>query len=331
MKINGILLINKPSGPTSNLVLQKVKKIFSSLISTRSQAATQSCNNTKQRCKAGHTGSLDPLATGMLPICFGEATKFSQYLLNADKCYQVTGLLGIKTDSADATGNIIAVQEKFSITKEQLQNTINKFIGTVTQIPSMFSALKHHGKPLYQYARAGIEIDRAPRIIKIHSITLDSFVNNTFKLTVHCSKGTYIRNLIEDIGENLGVHAHVVALHRVFTAGFVNETMYDLEYLATSNAATIFSCLLPLDRAVADFPQIVIDVSQAQALKHGKTINCTANSTFFAAEISGNNYNAGTQGIKVDNYVRLYTEPSNFLGLGEISSSGQIKAKRLLS
>ena len=215
--VNGILLINKPQGLTSNAVLQQAKRLFHAQ-------------------KAGHTGSLDPLATGMLPLCFGEATKFSQYLLDADKCYETTGLLGIKTNTADAMGDVIARVDDFTISIAQLQSVLDTFLGTIKQVPSMFSALKHQGKPLYKFARDGIEIERQAREITIHDLQLNAFDGREFKLTVSCSKGTYIRNLVEDIGNRLSVGAHVTQLHRVYTAGLASEPMFSLDELAEKSS-----------------------------------------------------------------------------------------------
>ena len=187
--VNGMLLLNKSKDFSSNQALQAVKRLYGAR-------------------KAGHTGSLDPLATGMLPICFGEATKFSQYQLTADKCYRVTGLLGIETDTADATGKVTQIKDTFEIEQDMLLQVLQEFQGTITQVPSIYSALKYQGKPLYHYARAGIDVPRTARNISIHALKLNFFDGKRINLTVICSKGTYIRNLIEDIGRCLQVGAH---------------------------------------------------------------------------------------------------------------------------
>ncbi len=290
--INGILLVNKPKGLTSNAVLQQVKRLF-------------------QAKKAGHTGSLDPMATGMLPICFGEATKFSQYLLDADKCYEVTGLLGSKTNTGDAMGEVIAEVADFTVSKSELEKILQTFMGHSKQIPSMFSALKFQGKPLYKYARAGIDIPREARSITVHQLALNEFDGRNLSLTVVCSKGTYIRNLVEDIGEHLGMGAHVTRLHRLYTAGFENEKMVALDELQSMSCDERMSYLLPLERAIEHFPRLDLDNESIQALRQGKVLN----------DIT----------IKENaRYFRLYQSLGVFIGLGEVDT-GQLKAKRLLA
>lgn len=291
--INGILLLNKPKDLTSNAVLQTVKHLYLAK-------------------KAGHTGSLDPLATGMLPLCFGEGTKFSQYLLDADKCYEVTGLLGIKTNTGDAMGVPIAETTDFKVSLSELQSVLSQFVGNITQVPSMFSALKHQGKPLYKFARAGIEIPRPARPVVIHQLQLNEFDGTYFSLTVTCSKGTYIRNLVEDIGDKLEVGAHVTRLHRKFTAGLSEETMYSLQALQESSEEELLSYLLPIDKAVLAFPPITVNSQTAQDLRHGKIIN----------DFSGPD-DVGC--------VRLYDEANVFMGLGEIQPTGHLIAKKLLN
>jgi tRNA pseudouridine55 synthase len=291
--VDGMILVNKPRDVTSNHVLQQVKRLF--------------CAK-----KAGHTGSLDPLATGMLPICFGEATKFSQYLLDADKCYEVTGLLGIKTNTADAMGDVIASVDKVSVSETQLLSVLADFVGLIHQVPSMFSALKHQGTPLYKFARKGIDIERSARPVHIHQLQLHAFDGRLFKMRVLCSKGTYIRNLVEDIGERLNVGAHVTQLHRVYTAGLNHESMFSIDALALMSMDQRLACLLPVDRAVNDLPKLVLDEYSAHNLKLGRPLNrCT------------DNHQTGL--------VRLYANDSQFMGLGEWCPTGELRAKRLLS
>ena len=293
MDIDGILLVNKPYGLTSNAVLQQVKHLFHAK-------------------KAGHTGSLDPMATGMLPICFGEATKFCQYLLDADKCYEVTGLLGIKTNTGDAMGEVIARATNFvTVPEDVLQAVLGLFIGNIKQVPSMFSALKHQGTPLYKLARAGLEIPREARDVSIHRLQLNQFDGRQISLTVSCSKGTYIRNLIEDIGEQLGSGAHVTRLHRLYTLGFAEEKMYTVNDLRLMTPEARTSCLLPMDRAVSYLPQLIISPDEAHALCQGRTIN-----KLEASEITG--------------CTRLYAN-GHFIGLGDMQDAGLLKAKRLLA
>lgn len=210
--IDGILLLDKPLHLTSNGALQRVKRLF----------------NAK---KAGHTGSLDPLATGMLPLCFGKATKLAQKLLESNKHYQVTIKFGEKTATGDAEGDVIATANTDHITEALLQSTLEKFIGQIEQIPPMFSALKHQGKPLYELARQGISIERKPRSVTIYALTLEHFEKETCRLSVHCSKGTYIRTLAEDIGAALQSCAYVTGLRRASVAPFREDQMITLSAL----------------------------------------------------------------------------------------------------
>ena len=291
--VNGILLVNKSAGLTSNAVLQQVKRLF----------------NAK---KAGHTGSLDPLATGMLPICFGEATKFCQYLLDADKCYEVTGLLGSKTDTGDAMGEVIARTEHIAVSVDALNATLSEFLGPILQVPPMYSALKHQGKPLYKYARAGVDIERHARGVNIRDLQLNHFEDQQISLTVTCSKGTYIRILIEDIGSKLGTLAHVTRLHRCYTAGFADETMYSIDELSSKSAEELLSLLLPMERAVSYLPRMSLEADAIVALRQGKIV-----SNIIAPVTIG--------------CVRLYENNGDFIGLGELDSMGVLKVKRLLT
>lgn len=292
-KIDGILLLNKSQGMTSNYALQKAKKLLGAK-------------------KAGHTGSLDPLATGMLPICFGEATKICQFLLEADKCYQTTGLLGIKTNTADATGEEIARVDAFTISTQQLIEALEKHKGVIKQVPSMFSALKHQGTPLYYFARKGIDIERPAREILISELQLNAFDGIQFSLTVTCSKGTYIRNLVEDIGDVLGVGAHVTRLHRVYTAGLNDLPMYSLDELESMSLNERKACLIPIDRAVDYLEQVTLLDDEVIAIRQGRAITNKID-------------------VELADCVRLYDARAQFIGLGERSTNGTIKAKRLLS
>lgn len=291
--VNGILLVNKPIGLSSNAVLQKVKHLYHSK-------------------KAGHTGSLDPLATGMLPLCFGEATKVCQYLLDANKAYQATGLLGVKTDTGDAAGQPTDVCSEFTITEEKLLQVLQTFKGCTQQIPSMYSALKHRGVPLYKLARQGITVQRSSRTIVVDTLDLLAFDGKQFVIRVACSKGTYIRNLVEDIGENLGVHAHVTALHRLSTAGFAADSMYTMDELAAMDDLSRQACLLPLERALNHLPVVTLDKQSAQKIKCGQKLIDPCYSAFIGD-------------------VSLNDEQGVFLGIGSIDSSCLLKAKRLLA
>ena len=290
--LNGILLANKPQGLTSNALLQRIKHLL-------------------RAKKAGHTGSLDPLATGMLPLCFGEATKFCQYLLDADKCYEATGLLGIKTNTADALGEVIESCSSFNLTTAELEQALNQFRGKIKQIPSMFSALKHKGRPLYNYARAGITIERKAREITVHKLELLAFDGRQFDIRVSCSKGTYIRNLVEDIGNQLGVGAHLTKLHRINTAGLLTESMYTLTDLESKSQAELKDCLLPMDRALIHLPAFTLNTEEILALRQGKVLK--KNDT-----------------REWEGCIRLYDEAGQFVGLGILDPLGNLAVRRLL-
>lgn len=291
--INGIVLLNKPLFLSSNAALQKVKRLFHAK-------------------KAGHTGSLDPLATGMLPICLGEATKFSQYDLDSDKTYLATGLLGVKTSTGDAAGEVIATRTVENISFDDMYEVLQSFCGETLQTPSMFSALKYKGRPLYDYARKGITIERMARPIYITSLELLAFSNNNFQIKVTCSKGTYIRNLIEDIGERLGCGAHVTVLHRISTASYSDKTMYTFEELEDMDLTSRYQCLLSMDLPVKHLAAVSLTKEQYTSLYQGKvialpTVGCTGD------------------------IVRLYDPTQRFLGLGVWDSLHVMRAKRLLN
>lgn len=243
--VHGILLLDKPTGLTSNDVLQKVKRIYNA-------------------AKAGHTGALDPLATGMLPICLGEATKFSQYLLEADKRYEVTAKLGERTNTSDSDGEVVSTRP-VNVAVGTLIEALDQFRGPIMQVPSMYSALKHNGRPLYEYAREGIEIEREARPITIFELKLLGFEGDEVKLEVHCSKGTYIRSLVDDLGEVLGCGAHVTQLRRTQVASYPYERMLTLEQLecifeqakaeSVPPREQLDPLLLPMDTAVASCPR----------------------------------------------------------------------------
>lgn len=293
--LDGVILINKPLGGSSNQILQKVRWLYDAN-------------------KAGHTGALDPLASGMLPICFGNATKFAQYSLDADKTYEVGAKLGIRTTTSDADGEVVA-QRPVSVTSEQLADALNTFRGTTKQIPSMYSALKHEGKPLYFYARQGITIDRPARDITIYQLCLTHFEDDEIALTVKCSKGTYIRSLVDDLGELLGCGAYVTRLHRTEVSGYVDLPMHspvDLETLKTaSSIEALDNLLLPVDAPILHLPKLVIAENSVAAFLHG-------------------------QQLKMDDVpdvgaVRIYNLHNNqFLGVAECKP-GHIIPKRLIA
>lgn len=285
--IDGVLLLDKPIGLTSNAALQSARRLYNA-------------------AKAGHTGTLDPLATGLLPLCFGEATKFAGELLDADKVYAATIRLGITTDTADAEGQIL-VTRPVHVTPEQLSLVLQRFTGEIMQIPPMHSALKRDGKPLYEYARQGIELERIPRRVTIHAITLHELSDDLLSVTVTCSKGTYIRTLAEDIGAALGCGAHLQALRRTRIGSLRLEqavALSSLEALALEQRATL---LLPPDALLDGLPRADLDNSDAARLGHGQAVRW--------------NGPAGRW--------RAYRDGS-FLGLCQLSLDGWLAPRRLI-
>ena len=288
--INGILLLDKPLGFSSNQALQRVKWLL-------------------QAAKAGHTGTLDPLATGLLPLCFGEATKFAHYLTDADKTYHATIKLGITTTTGDAEGEVLQ-QMPVQVSAAQFSQACLRFIGTIQQVPPMYSALKHEGKALYEYAREGIEIERKVRTVNIHNIDVLSFAGDVAEITVTCSKGTYIRTLAEDIGASLGCGAHLIGLRRTYTAGYDIAQAVTLAQFETMTAEERLAILAAPDSAVDDLPALVLDADSAFYLMQGQAV---------------------WQSGKVPaGLLRLYDERQVFLGLGEQQSDGKIAPKRLM-
>ena len=298
--VNGILLLDKPIGISSNAALQKVKYLYSAR-------------------KAGHTGSLDLLATGMLPICFGEATKVSQFLLDADKRYFVVAKLGVVTSTGDAEGEIIAENSVPILTEQLLETVFDKFRGTLQQVPSMFSALKHRGKPLYELARQGITIERPARTIRITELIFLNKTENTLTLEVACSKGTYIRTLIEDIGQALGCGAHVIELRRLSVAGYADKSMLNLEQLESIKKEDIDSfvmldkLLLPISSALQHLPMLTVSEAVAYYLKRGQAIILPKTPT------------------KKGCVALFQNDQSHFLGIGEVLKDGRVAPKRLMS
>ncbi|MFC0323271.1 tRNA pseudouridine(55) synthase TruB [Gallibacterium melopsittaci] len=280
--IDGIVLLDKPQGVSSNHILQQVKRYY-------------------QANKAGHTGALDPLATGMLPICLGEATKFSQHLLEADKAYLVTAKLGERTDTSDADGQVVE-QRAVNVDLAQIIAALPHFTGELKQVPTMFSALKHQGKPLYEYARAGITVEREARPITIFSLEFIEYQAPYLTLSVHCSKGTYIRTLIDDLGEYLGCGAHVTMLRRTKVANYPTEKMVTIEQLAIlaeqQNLAALDQLLLPTDTAITDLPILSVTTEIAQKLRFGQRVK-------LATEVA-----AGLHTV--------YTEQKEFIGVAEV-------------
>ena len=304
--INGVLLLDKPHGLSSNHALQAVKRIYFAQ-------------------KAGHTGALDPLATGMLPICLGEGTKFSQYLLDTDKTYQVTAKLGIRTTTSDSGGEVVSEKE-VNVSDEQLTKALDSFRGTTKQIPSMYSALKHQGQPLYKYAREGIEVPREARDITVFNLELLRFEHDEVELSIHVSKGTYIRTIVDDLGELLGCGAHVAELRRSAVGNYPIEKMITLPELAAlleqANADEITPSdvldplLLPMNSAVDGMHCVYVDDMSANFLRHGNPVQA---------------YNAPEDGS-----VQVYLgegendADAEFIGVGFINDDGLLAPKRIV-
>lgn len=289
-KLNGVLLLNKCTGDSSNRVLQQVKRLY-------------------QASKAGHTGSLDPLASGVLPICFGEATKFAQFLLDADKTYKVTAQLGVITASGDAEGEILATNVVPEFTAEYIQQTIATFLGHGKQIPSMYSALKHNGQPLYKLARQGVTIDRPARDIIIYDYNLLAHNGDKIDFEVKCSKGTYIRSLIEDLGAKLGCGAHVAKLERTQAGKFMIDNSYSIEQL--QNTENIDELLLPIDCLIDNLPKVILNATDADYVSHGRVVRAPEGTLL------------GT--------VSLFAPDQAFLGIGEATNEGNIAPRRIVS
>lgn len=299
--VDGIFLLDKPLEVSSNGILQRVRWLF-------------------QAEKAGHTGALDPLASGLLPICFGEATKFSQFLLDTDKTYEVSARFGVRTDTSDAAGEVIS-ERPITFSSAQLQAEVIKMTGPQMQVPTMFSALKYQGQPLYKYARQGITVPREARPITIFRFDLLEFNGQDARFVVHCSKGTYIRTLIDDLGEALGSGAYVTALHRVHVGPFHASQMHKAEVLEPLNARADFAALdaylLPMDFALQGLPQVALDAHQKQRLMHGQTVQLDSELQQQLGEQS-----------QAD-AIKLYHEGS-FFGIAK-TELGELKVRRLLN
>jgi len=293
--VHGILLLDKPLGMTSNDALQRVKRLFGAN-------------------KAGHTGSLDPLADGLLPLCFGNATKVSAYLLDADKRYWVRIRLGVTTTTQDAEGEVVATRPLDGIDEEKLRGVLPQFLGDILQTPPMYSALKHKGERLYKLAREGIEVEREPRTVSIHDIQLLHWESPEFKLMVHCSKGTYVRTLAEDIGNRLGCGAHVTALRRTGVGPYGDEDMVamaTLEAIAEQqDPEALDALLLSVDTALGDWPEVRLSPDTAFYLKQGQPV------------LAPN--------LPLEGWVRLYDVDQRFIGVGEILDDGRVAPRRLM-
>ncbi len=297
--IDGILLLDKPLHLSSNEALQRVKRLY-------------------QANKAGHTGSLDPLATGLLPVCLGGATKFSTYLLDADKHYRVRIRLGITTTTADAEGEVLETRPVVGVDETRLQAVMARFLGPIEQLPPMYSAVKHQGERLYKLARQGIEVERQPRTVTIHRMALIDLALPELELDVHCSKGTYVRTLAEDIGAELGCGGHVIGLRRTGVGPYVEPerrfvTLEEIEDLIAAEEdpyPALDSLLLPLESALEHWPAVRLTADAAFYLRQGQAVLVPQ---------------APTAGL-----VRLYDPSRHFLGVGCILDDGKVQPKRLL-
>lgn len=305
--IDGVMLLDKPGGMTSNKALQKVKWLL-------------------QAAKAGHTGSLDPLATGVLPLCFGEATKFSQFLLDADKRYRSRFCLGATTTTGDADGDTLEERDASDLTRAQVEAALDAFVGDILQVPSMYSALKHQGQPLYKLARQGVEVERKARPVTIFRIDVLEFVPGTaaeIVLEVTCTKGTYIRSLAEDLGRALGCGAHVAELRRIGAGRFDDTRMVTLEALEAAREAggpeALDRWLLPVDAPVAELPGLTLPADSGYYFRLGNPV------------MDPQVYRLGQQGDMVRVFVAAEGAEPRFLGIGELNDEGQVAPKRLIA
>ena len=298
--VSGVLLLDKPQGGSSNHILQRVKRLFGA-------------------AKAGHTGSLDPLATGMLPVCFGEATKISAFLLDADKRYHLKCQLGVNTTTGDAEGEVIDTQDVSAISEADVKKVLPDFLGEISQVPPMYSAIKHNGERLYKLARQGIEVERKARQVTIYDIDyisldweqLSDQKRLILELEVHCSKGTYVRTLVEDIAKKLNCGAHITSLRRLSVGPYDGDmlTIDQLEALAEQGEDVLDSCLQPVDSGVSDWPDVHLTPDAAFYVQQGQAVMVPQ---------------APTQG-----WVRIYDQ-DHFLGLGEIQDDGLVAPRRMI-
>ena len=292
--IDGIVILDKAIGISSNRALQEVKRIFDAQ-------------------KAGHTGSLDPLATGVLPLCLGEATKVSQFLLDSDKKYRAKLKLGVRTDSGDCEGNVLESCADFQVSQLQIEEALTPFRGQIEQVPPMYSALKVNGVPLYKMARKGQTIEREARRITVYSIEMTAFEGDELELEIACSKGTYIRTIADDLGQALGCGAHIIALRRtqagVFTEADCVTTQRLIQDFDSGGLSVIDKHLIPMDKAIADLPEVVLPSVTASFIKNGQPVL--------------------VRHLPEEGLVRLYEE-GQFIGIGCIDDDGKVAPRRLI-
>ena len=296
--VSGLLALDKAPGLSSNAALQQVKRIFGA-------------------GKAGHGGSLDPLATGVLPLCFGEATKVSQFLLDSDKQYRTRMKLGVRTDSGDSEGREIAVCEQFSVTREQVARALESFRGEIEQVPPMHSAVKVQGTPLYKLARSGQVVEREARRVTIYDIALTDFASPEIEIELACSKGTYIRTIADELGQMLGCGAHIIALRRLRAGGFGEEdcvTAAELEQARNSGGlAGIDRFLAPMDRPLQDLPAVMLPEIASAQVRSGQSVL--------------------VRHLPAEGLVRMYRkidQQERFIGIGVIDDDGKVAPKRLI-
>ncbi len=287
--VDGVLLLDKPIGLSSNTALQSARRLYNA-------------------AKAGHTGTLDPLATGLLPLCFGEATKFACALLDADKEYQATLQLGVMTDTGDAEGAVLE-RQSVNVTQGDVEAVLPQLTGAILQVPPMHSALKRDGKPLYVYARAGIEVERKPRPVTIYDLRLTELCGDRLSFVVSCSKGTYVRTLAEDLGKMLGCGAHLTALRRTRIGSVNIAEAVTLDRLAQAHESERMALLQPADLLLGELPALSLEESLAEKFLHGQVVECQATA-------------AGA--------ARVYFG-QRFLGLGDVTAGGQLRPKRLIA
>ncbi|MBL4572407.1 MAG: tRNA pseudouridine(55) synthase TruB [Gammaproteobacteria bacterium] len=292
--IDGIVILDKAIGLSSNRALQEVKRIFDAQ-------------------KAGHTGSLDPLATGVLPLCLGEATKVSQFLLDSDKKYRAKVKLGVRTDSGDSEGNVLESCADFQVSQQQIEKALIPFRGEIEQVPPMYSALKVNGVPLYKMARKGQTIERKARQITVYSIELTAFDGDELELEIACSKGTYIRTIADDLGQALGCGAHIIALRRTQAGAFTEAdcvtTQQLIEECESGGLSVIDEHLIPMDKAIEDLPEVVLPSITASFIKNGQAVL--------------------VRHLPEEGLVRLYEE-GQFIGIGCIDDDGKVAPRRLI-
>ena len=292
--ISGIVVLDKANGLSSNAALQEVKRLY-------------------EANKAGHAGSLDPLATGVLPVCLGEATKVSQFLLDSDKCYRARIKLGIRTDTGDSEGSIIERNAGISVSRKAIERALTKFKGEIEQVPPMHSAIKMNGVPLYKLARKGIVVEREPRLVTLYQVCLVEFVNSELELEISCSKGTYIRTIADDLGQELGCGAHVIELRRTQAGVFTEKDSISAEELAlekeNSGLDKIDQFLIPMDRAIQDLPEVNLPSITASHVKNGQAVL--------------------VRHLPKNGLVRMY-EDELFIGIGSIDDDGKVAPRRLI-